>query len=57
MGKKTAIKKEVVTISPDTQILRLTSEVKSQAEDIHSLNQRIDKIIEMHEKCKSLRGI
>ncbi len=59
MAKKKVEKKvsKDITISSDTQILRLTHEIKSQAEDISKLEQRIDRIVIAHTKCKSLKGM
>ena len=50
-------KEVAITTSSDTQILRLTCELKEQAKDIYELNQRIDRIVDAHEKCKSLRKL
>ena len=47
----------VIETAADTQILKLTHELKAQAEDIYKLNQRIDRIVIAHNKCKSLKGL
>ncbi len=73
MAKKQVEKKVTkdVTTSIETQVLKLTCEVKAQAElilqlteeagvreiEIIKLNQRIDKIVIAHTKCKSLKGL
>ncbi len=61
MAKKTVkkeTKKEVVIITAlETQVLRLTAELKAQARDIYELNKRIDDIVNAHEKCKSLKNL
>ena len=48
--KKEKTEKVIIKTSADTQILKLTCELKAQAKDIYKLNQRIDKIIEAQEK-------
>ncbi len=59
MAKKTEKKTAKVNIitSRDVHILKLTNEVKAQAENIFELNQRIDSIINAHEQCKRLKGL
>ncbi len=57
-AKKKVVKKDIViTTSSDTQILKLTNEVKAQAKDIYNLNQRIDNLILAISKSKKVIGI
>ena len=71
MAKKKVEKKEVVVSSLETQVLKLTCECKTQAEDIVSyvevlqehieriekLEQRIDRIVAALGRSKSVKGM
>ena len=70
MAKKKTAKKTVgeltskaidlqVTINEGVlaEIARLDRLVEHLAQSIHNINNRIERIVEAHEKCKSLKGL
>ncbi len=48
MGSKKKKTEKVISTSADTQILKLTCELKAQAEDMQKLNQRVNRELEVN---------